>query len=83
MLVWEETSMNAVVRRHYPARKLPDDLRGDIDPSREVVVTVVEEEPPERVMTLEEIFATRQPPDLTREEIDEHIRSLREDRDDG
>ena len=75
--------MNAVVRRHYPARKLPDDLRGDIDPSREVVVTVVEEEPPERVMTLEEIFATRQPPYLAREEIDEHIQSLREDRDDG
>ncbi|HEX8665439.1 MAG TPA: hypothetical protein VF744_15560 [Beijerinckiaceae bacterium] len=74
--------MNAVVRRHYPARKLPDDLRGEIDPSKEVVVTVVvEEDRPEHVMSLEEIFALRQPPFLSKEEIDEHIREMREERD--
>lgn len=75
--------MNKVVREHYPASKLPDDLREGIDPSKDVTVTVIEEERPDHVMTLEEIFATRAPPFLTREEIDAHIRELREDRADG
>ena len=75
--------MNKIVREHYPASRLPDDLREGIDPSKNVTVTVIQEERPERVMTFEEIFATRRPPYLTREQIDEHIRELREDRDEG
>ncbi len=75
--------MNTVVRRSYPTAKLPDDLKEGFDPAGKVTVTVVEEEPPGDVMTFEEIFATRSPPYLTREQIDEHIRQLREDRDDG
>jgi hypothetical protein len=75
--------MNKVIREHYPASKLPDDLREGIDPLKDVTVTVVEEERPERVMSFEEIFATRGPPYLTREEIDAHLRGLREDREDG
>lgn len=71
--------MNTVVRQHYPASKLPDDLRGGIDPSKEVTVTVVEEDRPERVMTFEEIFALRQPPFRTAEEIDAQIRELRDE----
>jgi hypothetical protein len=74
--------MNKVFREHFPAAKLPEELRGSIDPSRQVTVTVVEEQAPEDVMSLEEIFALRQPPFLTKEEIDAHIRELREDRDD-
>jgi hypothetical protein len=75
--------MNKVVREHYPASKLPDDLREGIDPAKDVTVTVIEEERPEHVMSFEEIFATRRPPYLTREEIDAHIRELRDDRADG
>lgn len=71
--------MNAVVRRHYPAGKLPDDLRGEIDPARQVTVTIVEEELPEEVMSLEEIFAARRPPFRTAEEIDADIRALRDE----
>lgn len=72
--------MNTVVRQNYPASKLPEDLREGIDPSKDVTVTVVEEDRPEHVMTFEEIFATREPPFLTREQIDRHMMALREDR---
>jgi hypothetical protein len=74
--------MNKVVREHYPASKLPDELREGIDPSKDVTVTVVEEERPECVLTLDQIFALRRPPFLSKEEIDEHIRELRRDRGD-
>jgi hypothetical protein len=42
-------------------------------------VTIVEEEKrPEKVMTLEEIFALRRPPFRTAEEIDEDLRRQRD-----
>src|SRR5262249_44962326 len=57
---WSDV-MNKIVRENYPASKLPEDLRGGIDPSTRVTVTVTvaEGEPPYRPMTLEEIFASR------------------------
>ena len=70
--------MNKIVKEHFPASKLPVELREGIDPAGHVTVTVVEEErPPEHVMTLEEIFAVRRPPYLTAEEIDKMIDELR------
>lgn len=75
--------MNKIVKAHYPASKLPVELREGIDPAGHVTVTVVEEEkPPEHVMTLEEIIAARRPPYLSAKEIDEMIDELRGDRDD-
>jgi hypothetical protein len=75
--------MNKIVKEHYPASKLPVELRQGIDPSGHVTVTVVEEEgPPEHVMTLEEIFATRRPPYLTAAQIDAIIRRSRDEWDD-
>jgi hypothetical protein len=75
--------MNRIVREHYPASKLPDDLRAGVDPSSTVTVTIVEEEKrPEKVMTLEEIFALRRPPFRTAEEIDEDLRRQRDEWDD-
>jgi len=35
--------MNRIVKEHYPAAKLPDDLREGIDPLGTVTVTVVTE----------------------------------------
>jgi hypothetical protein len=32
--------MNKIVRERYPVNRLPEDLRGDLDPSTEVTVTV-------------------------------------------
>ncbi len=72
--------MTTVVRNHYPAERLPDDLREGIDLGKRVTVMVVEEERPEHVMSLDEIFASREPPFLTREQVDRYIRELREDR---
>jgi hypothetical protein len=75
--------MNRIVREHYPASKLPEDLRAGVDPSSTVTVTIVEEEKrPEKVMTLEEIFALRRPPFRTAEEIDEDLRRQRDEWDD-
>jgi hypothetical protein len=75
--------MNRIIREHYPASKLPDDLRAGVDPSSTVTVTIVEEEKrPEKTMTLEEIFALRRPPFRSAEEIDEDLRRQRDEWDD-
>jgi hypothetical protein len=34
--------MNTIITRHYPASKLPEDLREGIDPSSLVTVTIVQ-----------------------------------------
>ena len=75
--------MNRIIREHYPASKLPEDLRAGVDPSSTVTVTIVEEaKRSEKVMTLEEIFALRRPPFRTAEEIDEDLRRQRDEWDD-
>jgi hypothetical protein len=75
--------MNKIIR-NYPASKLPEDLREGVDPQANVTVTVMVEElqRPERVMSLEEIFASRRPPFRTAEEIDADIRRQRDEWDD-
>lgn len=74
--------MNRIVREHYPVSKLPEDLREGIDPAADVVVTVEEIERPEKIMTIEEIFAAREPPFLSKEEIDRMLREQRDEWDD-
>lgn len=69
--------MNEIVRKHFPASKLPDELRAGIDPRKQVTVTVVEEEGSGEALSIEAIFALRQPPYRTREDIDAHIAALR------
>ena len=73
--------MNKITREHYPASRLPEDLREGVDPGANVTVTVTVEglQRPEHVMTLEEIFASRRPPFRTVEEIDEEIRRQRDE----
>ena len=66
--------MNKIVRENYPALRLPKDLRNGLDPASTVTVTVIQEELPKKVMSLEEIFAARQPPYRKKEEIDAEIR---------
>ena len=74
--------MNKIVRQNYPASKLPEDLREGIDPSMRVTVTVTEDEPTHRPMTLEEIWALRRPPYRSAENIVSGIRQLRDEWDD-
>ncbi len=75
--------MNRIIRENYPASKLPEDLRAGVDPSSTVTVTIVEEEKrPEKVMSLEEIWALRAPPFRTAQEIDDDLRRARDEWDD-
>ncbi len=75
--------MNKIVREHYPAAQLPEELRPSDDPNARVTVTIEEEEKrPEHVLSLEEIWALRRPPFRTKEEIDAEIRRQRDEWDD-
>ena len=74
--------MNKIIRENYPASKLPDDLRQGVDPTATVTITIVEEDRPSHVPSLDEIFAERQPPFRTRKDIDEDLRHQRDEWDD-
>ena len=75
--------MNRIIREHYPASKLPEDLRAGVDPSATVTVTIVEEERrPEEVMSLDEIFSLKGFRRRSAEEIDEDLRRQRDEWDD-
>ena len=76
--------MNKIVREHYPAAKLPEDLREGVDPQSTVTVTVDVEEmtPRRRRLSLDDIFALRRPPYRSKEEIDADIRRDRDAWDD-
>jgi hypothetical protein len=74
--------MNKIVREHYPAAQLPEDLRPSDDPNARVTVTIEEEVRPEHVMTLEEIFSQTGFRRRTKEEIDAEIRQQRDEWDD-
>jgi hypothetical protein len=75
--------MNRIIRENYPAWKLPEDLRVGVDPASTVTVTIVEEEQrPDKVMSLEEIWALRTPPFKTAQEIDDDLRRQRDEWDD-
>lgn len=71
--------MNKIIREHYPAAKLPEDLRPSGDPNARVTITIEEEEKPENVMTLDEIFSQTGFRRRTREEIDAEIRRQRDE----
>ena len=68
--------MNKIVRQHYPAGQLPPELREGMDASKSVTVTVEAEPDPDEVnpLSLDEIFAMREPPFLTKDEIDRDLR---------
>jgi hypothetical protein len=72
--------MNKIIKEHYPAAKLPEDLREGLAPQQMVTVTVlVEEAMPEKVLTLDEIFALRQPPYKSIESINSELRQQRDE----
>jgi hypothetical protein len=75
--------MNRIIHEHYPASKLPDDLREGINPSAHVTVTVVEEEQqPSReklVQLLEEARQRSRSGDVSTDEAARRIRELRDE----
>jgi hypothetical protein len=74
--------MNKIIREHYPAAQLPEDLRPSDDPNARVTVIIQEEQRPKRVMTLDEIFSQKGFRRRTKEEIDAEIRRQRDEWDD-
>jgi hypothetical protein len=70
--------MNKIVRQHYPAAKLPEELRVGIDPDAQVTITVEAETPPETSMSLEEMFALRRDVFASQEEANAHIDAIRD-----
>ena len=74
--------MNKIIREHYPASKLPKDLRPSADPHASVTITIEEEKRPEKIMSLEEIFSLTGFRRRTAEEIDADIRQMRDEWDD-
>lgn len=75
--------MNRIVREHYPAALLPEDLRAGLQLDAHVTVSVeVEEDIPdgEPEMTLEEIFALAdKSPRRTADQIDADLNALRDE----
>jgi hypothetical protein len=72
--------MNKIVKEHYPAAKLPEDLREGLDLEKTVKVTVtVEDEMLETALSLDEIFALRRPPFRSLEEINDELRRQRDE----
>lgn len=74
--------MNKIIREHYPASKLPEDLRPSDNPNASVTVTIEEEKRPEKVMTLDEIFSLTGFRRRSAAEIDADIRKMRDEWDD-
>ncbi|MGD9656807.1 MAG: hypothetical protein AB7U61_04065 [Methylocystis sp.] len=71
--------MNKIVREHYPAAKLPQELREGIDPRATVTITVEAEACPEKVLTLDEMFALRRDVFASPREIDEYVNAMRDE----
>jgi len=74
--------MNKIIREHYPADLLPEELRQDFPPGAHVTVTISVEDEPHEVLSLEELFALRTPPFRSGEEIDRELRKQRDEWDD-
>lgn len=82
--------MNRIVRERYPVSKLPEDLRKEF-PGQEMVTLVVEgdrgdhlpdDEPslrPDRLKTLDELFALAKPTFKSLDEVAAHVRSTRDE----
>ncbi len=75
--------MNRIVRENYPVAELPEDLRAEF-PLDATVRLIIEppEPPPERVLSLDELWAMARPTYQTSEEVVEAVRRMRDEWDD-
>ena len=76
--------MNKIVREHYPASKLPDDLRFDLPADASVTVTVVEERkhPVSKERFLADLWQFERGRGVTGAEAVARVRELRDEWDD-
>ena len=75
----ETISMNKIVLEHYPAEKLPEDLRAGLPADARVRVTVESEPTIKPIKSFAELLALRRPPYRTSEDIVREIRELRDE----
>ena len=74
--------MNTIVRESYAVADLPEGLReGFGDDATVRIVIEAELPPPDRVLSLEELFAMRRPPYKTTDQIVDEVRRMRDDDD--
>jgi hypothetical protein len=71
--------MNKVVREHYPASRLPAELREGIDPGQVVTVTVMVEEEKSQPVTFAELFAALEGHRSSHGDPVERVRALRDE----
>ena len=75
--------MNKVIRKHYPASKLPAELRGDIPDSELVEVHIVREAQKKKALKeLLELAESLPKSNLTPQDAVRQIRKLRDEWDD-
>ena len=71
--------MTRIVRENYPVADLPENLREGFGADVKVRVVLELEPPfPDRVLSLEELFAMRRPPYKTSEQIVDEVRRMRD-----
>jgi hypothetical protein len=75
--------VNKIVRKHYPAAKLPSDLRGNIQPNARVAI-LIEEEPvgAPSIEALRLMVQSLEKKDVSETEAVTRIRQLRDEWDD-
>lgn len=69
--------MNKIVKTGYPVSALPEDLRQNLDPCAQAIVTV-ETMTPTAQRSITEIFSARQTPGLSAQAIDGELRASRD-----
>ncbi|MDJ0447740.1 hypothetical protein [Methylocystis sp. JR02] len=79
--------MNKIVRRHFPAERLPKDLRDEIGDGRHVTITIeIEEELGPQKTAEKDWFSRyerlRRSTFHSLEEVNEHVRAMRDEWDD-
>ena len=71
--------MNRIVRKHFPADRLPQELREGLEADGFVTVTVEQEARGRRGPSLEELFARARPTFKDADDVEAHIRRLRDE----
>lgn len=73
--------MNRIVREHYPAAKLPEDLREGFaaDADVRVVIEVQPRTGTKKPFDLQELFDRARPSFRNADEVADHIRAMREE----
>lgn len=76
--------MNRIVKKHYPASKLPEDLREGIAPGGQVCITIEEERVPATADQLKAMIeeAQRHAKEGTIDDAVARVRALRDEWDD-